>query len=110
VAPEDAERLEQVRRQLIEAPADVVVTNHCYGLFELAAVYLSEQPPLLPQARLAIDALGYIVEGLGSRLGEAAPSLVEALSQIRLAYVQLDAAAKAETTGTAVHADGATGA
>ena len=33
------------------------MANHCYGLFELAAVYLSQQPPLLAQARLAIDAL-----------------------------------------------------
>jgi len=87
--------VDELRRQLAEAPADVVVANHCYGLFELAAVYLSQQPPLLPQAQLAIDALGYLVEGLGNRLGEAHDSLREALAQVRLAYVQVDAATRA---------------
>jgi hypothetical protein len=78
----------------------VVVANHCYGLFELAAVYLSQQPPLLPQAQLAIDALGYLVDGLGERLGEARGSLSDALAQIRLAFVELSAAEQArESTG-----------
>jgi hypothetical protein len=91
-APPDVEEL---RRQLAEAPAEVVVANHCYGLFELAAVYLSQTPPLLAQAQLAIDALGYLVDGLGDRLGELRGSLTEALAQIRLAYVELDAAEQA---------------
>lgn len=84
--------LDELRRELVETPADVVVANHCYGLFELAAVYLSQSPPLLPQAQLAIDALGSIVEGLGDRLGESHASLKDALAQIRLAFVQLQAA------------------
>ena len=90
-----APTVEELRRQLAEAPAEIVVANHCYGLFELAAVYLSQPPPLLAQARLAIDALGYLVDGLGDRLGEADPSLQDALAQIRLAYVQLEAAEQA---------------
>lgn len=89
------EDVEGLRRQLAEAPADVVVANHCYGLFELAAVYLSDAPPRLDQARTAIDALGYLVDGLGERLGEAHASLRDALAQLRLAYVQISAA----TTG-----------
>ena len=68
-----------------------MVANHCYGLFELAAVYLSGSPPHLEDARLAIDAFGAVVEGLGERLGEAHPSLRDALAQIRLAYVQIAA-------------------
>jgi hypothetical protein len=78
-----------LRRQLADAPAEVVVANHCYGLFELAAVYLSSSPPNLEHARLAIDALGYLVDGLGERLGEAHPTLRDALAQLRLAYVQI---------------------
>ncbi len=89
--PADAD-LDALRRQLAEAPADVVVANHCYGLFELAAVYLSGSPPHLDGARLAIDALGFLVDGLGERLGEAHPSLRDALAQIRLAFVQIAAA------------------
>ena len=36
-------------------PASVVIANHCYGLFELAAVYLSQMPPVLDEAKVAID-------------------------------------------------------
>jgi hypothetical protein len=80
---------------LASAPPEVVVANHCYGLFELAAVYLSQQPPLLFQAQLAIDALGFLVDGLGERLGEAKGPLTDALAQIRLAFVELSAAEEA---------------
>ncbi|MGH9109905.1 MAG: hypothetical protein ACRDY3_10670 [Acidimicrobiales bacterium] len=66
-----------------------MIANHCYGLFELAAVYLSQTPPRLEQARLAIDGLGHIVEGLGDRLGAAHGALRDALAQVRLAFVQI---------------------
>jgi hypothetical protein len=84
-----------MQRELASAPVEVVVANHCYGLFELAAVYLSQVPPLLPQARLAIDALAAMVDGLKGRLGEAEGPLKDGLSQLQLAYVQIDAAQRA---------------
>ena len=84
--------VDALRRQLAESPAEAVVANHCYGLFELAAVYLSGSPPHLDDARLAIDALGLLVDGLGERLGEAHPQLRDALAQIRLAFVQIASA------------------
>ncbi len=84
--------LYELRQQLVATPAEVVVANHAYGLFELAAIHLSERPPGLGEARLAIDALGAVVEGLVGRLGQAEPSLVDALAQIRLAFVQIQAA------------------
>jgi hypothetical protein len=84
-----------MRAELTNSPAEVVVANHCYGLFELAAVYLSQQPPMLPQARLAIDALGSLLTGLEHRLGEAEETLKDGLSQLRLAYVQIDGAQRA---------------
>jgi hypothetical protein len=84
-----------MRAELANSPVEVVVANHCYGLFELAAVYLSQQPPLLDQARLAIDALGSLVTGLEGRLGEAEEPLKDGLSQLRLAYVQIDGAQRA---------------
>jgi hypothetical protein len=92
---EVAARLEVMQTELVNAPVEVVVANHCYGLFELAAVYLSQQPPLLPQARLAIDALGVLVDGLAGRLGDAEASLRDGLSQLRLAYVQIEGAGSA---------------
>jgi len=90
-----AERVEAMRAELAAAPVEVVVANHCYGLFELAAVYLSEQPPLVDQARLAIDALGCLVDGLDGRLGEGEGPLKEGLTNLRLAYVQIDGAQRA---------------
>jgi hypothetical protein len=88
--------VDAMRDQLASTPAEVVVANHCYGLFELAAVYLSQTPPMMFQARLAIDAFGYLLDGLRGRLGEAEPSLLESLSQLRLAFVRLESA---ERTG-----------
>jgi hypothetical protein len=84
-----AARLDELRRQLLGTPAEVVVANHAYGLFELAAIHLSQQPPNFDQARLAVDAMAALVEGLAGRLGEAERSLHDALSQIRLAFVQI---------------------
>jgi hypothetical protein len=82
--------VEEMRAQLANTPAEVVLANHCYGLFELAAIYLSQSPPMLFEARLAIDGLGYLLDGLRGRLGEAEPSLHESLSQLRLAFVRLE--------------------
>jgi hypothetical protein len=90
-----AAQLEAMRAELANSPVEVVVANHCYGLFELAAVYLSQQPPLLTQARLAIDALASLVDGLEGRLGEAEDQLKDGLGQLRLAYVQIDGAQRA---------------
>jgi hypothetical protein len=84
-----------MRAELANSPVEVVVANHCYGLFELAAVYLSQQPPLLSQARVAIDALGSLVTGMEGRLGEAEEPLKDGLSQLRMAYVQIDGAQRA---------------
>jgi hypothetical protein len=90
-SPEEAQAaVEAMREQLANTPAEVVLANHCYGLFELAAIYLSQTPPMLFQARLAIDALGYLLDGLKGRLGEAEPALLDSLAQLRLAYVRLE--------------------
>ncbi|HEY6425807.1 MAG TPA: hypothetical protein VIX84_01105 [Acidimicrobiales bacterium] len=87
---EEQAAVDAMRVQLANTPAEVVVANHCYGMFELAAIYLSQTPPLLFQAQLAIDGLGYLLDGLRGRLGEAEPSLRESLSQLRLAFVRME--------------------
>jgi hypothetical protein len=93
--------MEELRRQLSEAPVEVVIANHAFGLFELAALHLSLQPPQLVEARTAIDALGALVEGMVGRLGEPEAQLIQGLAQLRMAFVQLQRA-------TAAHeADGA---
>jgi hypothetical protein len=90
-----AGRLDELRRQLLGTPAEIVVANHAYGLFELAAIHLSQQPPRRDEARLAVDAMAALVEGLAGRLGDAERSLQDALAQIRLAFVQINEAAAA---------------
>jgi len=59
------------------------------GLYELAAIHLSANPPDLTQSALAIDAVACLVDGLGDRLGDDAPTMVDALNNIRLAFVQI---------------------
>jgi hypothetical protein len=104
-----AQQMEAMRAELADTPADVVVANHCYGFFELAAVYLSQAPPRLDQARVAIDALAAVVDGLEGRLGEAEPNLIDGLGQLRLAYVQIDGAQRAASQ-VATRAESANGA
>jgi hypothetical protein len=84
-------RMQALEEELARTPAAVVVANHAYGLFELAALHLTRQPPQLDEAQLAIDALGAVVDGLAGRLGEAEATLREALAQLRLTFVQLRA-------------------
>ncbi|MEI6700136.1 MAG: hypothetical protein WCL38_00065 [Actinomycetota bacterium] len=88
----DAQAIEDLRTELQGADPKVVISNHCYGLFELAAVYLAAVPAKLSEAQLAIDALAAVVEGLGERLAPASEELAEGLAQLRLAYVQIHAA------------------
>ncbi|MBW8827425.1 MAG: hypothetical protein JF603_13900 [Acidobacteria bacterium] len=81
--------LAAMQDELANTPASVVVANHAVGLFQLAAIHLNRRPPNLDEGRLAIDAMACLVDGLGEQLGEQAPTLQDALAQLRLAYVQL---------------------
>lgn len=89
---EAAAALEEARERLASVPPEVVVTNHVMGLYELAAIHLSSEPVDLVSAALAIDAVGCLVEGLGPRLGEEHQTMVDALANIRMAFVQVKAA------------------
>ncbi len=83
------EQLAAVQQELLGTPVSVVVANHAVGLFQLAALHLNQRPPNLDEGRLAVDAMGALIEGLTGRLGEEEASLREALAQLRLAFVQL---------------------
>jgi hypothetical protein len=84
-----AAAIDEARRRVAEAPAEVVITNHVMGLYELGAIHLSSEPPDLASAALAIDAVGCLVEGLGDRLGADAPTMRDALANIRMAFVEV---------------------
>ena len=81
--------IDEARQRLASVPAAQVVANHAMGLFELAAIHLSRTPPQLSEATLAIDAMGALIESVGARLGDNGPVLGNALSQIRMAFVQV---------------------
>ena len=74
-------------------PAELVVTNHVMGLYELARdPPVGRARPTSRAAALAIDAVACLVEGLGDRLGDDAPTMRDALANIRLAFVQVKGA------------------
>ena len=83
------EELQQMQAELAAVPAAAVIANHTIGLFQLAAVHLQAVPPNLPDAQVSIDAMAAIVDGCRGRLGPDESTLVDALSQIRLAFVQV---------------------
>jgi len=90
VGPEDEEAMAaELQRFLLESPAEQVVAQHAMGLYELAVLHLSQPEPRLPDARLAIDALAALLDGLEGRLGDAGRQLREVLPQLQMAFVQL---------------------
>ena len=96
-AMEEAQRaMEEARSRLAEVPAEVVITNHVMGLYELGAIHLSADPPDLAQAALAIDAVSCLVDGLGDRLGPDAATMRDALNNIRIAFVQVKGATEGD--------------
>jgi Domain of unknown function (DUF1844) len=84
-----AEQMAAVQQELLGTPVSVVIANHAVGLFQLAALHLNQRPPDLEEGRLAVDAMGALVEGLSGRLGDQEAPLKEALAQLRMAYVSL---------------------
>ena len=73
---------------LRQAPVDVVVCKHLYHMLQLATIHLADNPPRLAEAQLLIDAVGGVVDATGTRLGQPAELIREALTQIRLAFVR----------------------
>jgi hypothetical protein len=96
------EQLRQLREQLAATPVADIIANHAIGLWELALLHLSPDegmPPDLDEARLAIDAVAALVEGLGDRLDRHQEPLREALAQLRLAFVEISRRAGGDEAG-----------
>lgn len=86
------QEVEELTRQVASIPARAIIAEqHVMGLYDLAALHLSQQPPNLAEASLAIDAMGALVGGLAARLGEYQPAVDDALAQLRMAFVQIQA-------------------
>ncbi len=87
-----AEELRRVREEIAGTPVADIVANHAVGLWQLAVLHLTpetDETPRLEEAALAIDAMAAIVETLGERLGRHAEPLQDALTQLRLAFVEV---------------------
>ena len=99
--PEQVAELEaemrRAREELASVPVADIIANHAVGLWQLAVLHLTPDPgpdgtetaPRLAEASLAIDALAAMVDGLGSRLAPHDEALCDAVSQLRLAFVQV---------------------
>lgn len=89
---EAEEALARMRQELRATPAADIVANHAIGLWQLAVIHLgvdgSGADPNLGEAKVAIDALAGILDGAGEGLADHGPVLREALSNLRLAFVQ----------------------
>jgi hypothetical protein len=86
---EEEAELRAMQEQLVSVPAAAVISNHVVNIFQLAMLHLFNDPPSLDEAALAIDAATAIVEKLSGRLGPDEPTLVDAVHQMRLAFVQV---------------------
>ena len=85
-------RMDELRQQIAGTPVEQIINQSAYQFFELGALHLSVVPPQLDQAKLAIDALGLLVEGLQGRLGPDGETLKDGLAQIRMAFVEVSKA------------------
>jgi hypothetical protein len=94
---EQYEELLAARAELAAVPVADIIANHAIGLQQLAVIHLLPDPdpqgnpsePRLAQAGLAIDALGALVDTLGDRLAPHHEALRDAVTQLRLAFVEL---------------------
>jgi hypothetical protein len=99
MSPEQYQELLAARAELAGIPVADIVANHAIGLQQLAVIHLLPDPqadgtpgePRLAEAGLAIDALGALVDTLGDRLAPHHEALREAVTQLRLAFVELSA-------------------
>ncbi|MGZ4716349.1 MAG: hypothetical protein ACXWCB_06565 [Acidimicrobiales bacterium] len=79
----------EVQAQLASTPAAQVILNHMRGFYDLAGIHLSQAPPNFDEASLAIDAMAAVLDALEPRLGDEAPVMRHALSQLQAAFVEL---------------------
>jgi len=94
---EQYQELLRARAELAAIPVADIVAHHAIGLQQLSVIHLLPYPdidgnagdPRLAEASLAIDALGALVDTLGDRLAPHDEALREAVSQLRLAFVEL---------------------
>lgn len=92
----------RVRREVAATPAAEMLTNHMMRLFDLATIYLEDNPPAFSDASTVIEAFRAMSDALGDRLGDSEDTMREALGQLQMLFVQVkDAHAAQEANGSA---------
>jgi hypothetical protein len=92
---DDADALDRMREQLMSISAGDVVAEAAMPLLTLAYARLGLPPEEharyrdVPAARLLIDALGGMLDAVQGRLGRVEAELRDALSSVRMAYVDV---------------------
>jgi hypothetical protein len=98
LSPEEEAEIRAMQAELLTVPASSVIANHVVNIFNLGMLHLFSQPPNLSEAALAIDGASAIVERLQGRLGDEEDILVDAVHQMRLAFVQISGTAPGAPT------------
>ncbi|MGH3733219.1 MAG: hypothetical protein ACRDVC_07595 [Acidimicrobiales bacterium] len=93
VGDEDFNEAEEIAF-LKATPVEMILGNHLFVLFQVAALRLGETPPDLKAAQLVIDTVSAMVNAADERLGEHAELYRSALAEVQQAYVR----AKKSTT------------
>ena len=82
--------IDEARRRVAEAPAEVVVTNHVMGLYELAAIHLVRRASrTCPRRRWRSTPSPVSSTGSATASAPTSATLRDALANIRLAFVQI---------------------
>lgn len=92
LSAEEEDEVRRMQAELMTVPASAVIANHVVNIFNLGMLHLFSQPANLSEAALAIDGASAIVEKLQGRLGSDEEVLIDAVHQMRLAYVQISGA------------------
>jgi len=84
--PEREEQARRLAEELARAPARDIVVTMAMNFVEVASVKIDAGD--FPGAQLAIDAFDAVINGLGSRLGDAEGPLRQMLAQLQMAFAQ----------------------
>ena len=87
--------IDEVRRQLAQVPPEVVVANHVMGLYELAAIHLSQDPPNVPALRSPSTRWGRSSKASPGDSGEAEPTFATRCRS-SVMFVQVTGSGRAE--------------
>lgn len=100
----DPEQMREMLARLAATPVEAIVTQFAVELQEIAVLHLGlagERPESLASAAMAVDGMGALVEALGDRLGSNAEPLRQAVSALRLGYVEVASELNEQSGGSA---------